>query len=34
VQNVCRGMESAFVDIERGRNAVPLRGEVNWEVGS
>jgi len=30
VQNVLPGMEAAFVDIGRGRNAVLYAGEVNW----
>ncbi len=32
VQNVLPGMEAAFVDIGRGRNAVLYAGEVNWEA--
>src|SRR5690606_37417603 len=31
VQNVLPSMEAAFVDIGRGRNAVPYSGEVDWE---
>jgi ribonuclease E len=30
VQNVLPGMEAAFVDVGRGRNAVLYAGEVNW----
>ena len=30
VQNVLPGMEAAFVDLGRGRNAVLYAGEVNW----
>ena len=30
VQNVLPGMEAAFVDIGRGRNAVLYAGEVNY----
>ena len=30
VQNVLPGMEAAFVDCGRGRNAVLYAGEVNW----
>ncbi|WP_062466778.1 Rne/Rng family ribonuclease [Demequina maris] len=32
VQNVLPGMEAAFVDIGRGRNAVLYAGEVNWDA--
>jgi ribonuclease E len=32
VQNVLPGMEAAFVDIGRGRNAVLYAGEVNYEA--
>jgi ribonuclease E len=32
VQNVLPGMEAAFVDIGRGRNAVLYAGEVNWSL--
>ncbi|MDU5269405.1 MAG: Rne/Rng family ribonuclease, partial [Varibaculum cambriense] len=32
VQNVLPSMESAFVDLGRGRNAVLYAGEVNWDV--
>ena len=32
VQNVLPGMEAAFVDVGRGRNAVLYAGEVNWAV--
>jgi ribonuclease E len=32
VQNVLPGMEAAFVDIGRGRNAVLYAGEVNYSV--
>ncbi len=32
VQNVLPGMEAAFVDVGRGRNAVLYAGEVNWSV--
>ena len=32
VQNVLSGMEAAFVDIGRGRNAVIYAGEVNWDA--
>ena len=32
VQNVLPGMEAAFVDIGRGRNAVLYSGEVNWDA--
>ena len=31
VQNVLPGMEAAFVDIGKGRNAVLYAGEVNWD---
>lgn len=31
VQNVLPGMEAAFIDIGRGRNAVLYAGEVDWE---
>jgi ribonuclease E len=31
VQNVLPGMEAAFVDVGRGRNAVLYAGEVNWD---
>jgi len=31
VQNVLPGMEAAFVDIGRGRNAVLYAGEVDWD---
>lgn len=32
VQNVLPGMEAAFVDVGRGRNAVLYAGEVNWSI--
>ena len=32
VQNVLPGMEAAFVDVGRGRNAVLYAGEVNWDA--
>ena len=32
VQNVLPGMEAAFVDIGKGRNAVLYAGEVNWDA--
>ena len=32
VQNVLSGMEAAFVDVGRGRNAVLYAGEVNWDA--
>ncbi|WP_062521334.1 Rne/Rng family ribonuclease [Demequina silvatica] len=32
IQNVLPGMEAAFVDIGRGRNAVLYAGEVNWDA--
>ncbi|MBV7411893.1 Rne/Rng family ribonuclease [Dermabacteraceae bacterium TAE3-ERU27] len=32
VQNVLPSMEAAFVDIDRGRNAVLYAGEVNWDA--
>jgi ribonuclease E len=32
VQNVLPGMEAAFVDIGKGRNAVLYAGEVNWDT--
>ena len=32
VQNVLPGMEAAFVDIGRGRNAVLYAGEVNYSA--
>ena len=32
VQNVLPGMEAAFVDVGRGRNAVLYAGEVNWSA--
>jgi ribonuclease E len=32
VQNVLPGMEAAFVDVGRGRNAVLYAGEVNWSL--
>lgn len=32
VQNVLPGMEAAFIDIGRGRNAVLYAGEVNWDA--
>ena len=32
VQNVLPGMEAAFVDIGRGRNAVLYSGEVDWDA--
>src|ERR671934_85354 len=32
VQNVLPGMEAAFVDVGRGRNAVLYAGEVYWSV--
>ena len=32
VQNVLSGMEAAFVDIGKGRNAVLYAGEVNWDA--
>ena len=32
VQNVLSGMEAAFIDIGRGRNAVLYAGEVNWDA--
>ena len=32
VQNVLSGMEAAFVDIGKGRNAVLYAGEVNWDT--
>ncbi|WP_156251283.1 ribonuclease E/G [Pseudactinotalea terrae] len=32
VQNVLPGMEAAFVDLGRGRNAVLYAGEVNWDA--
>ena len=31
VQNVLPGMEAAFIDIGRGRNAVLYAGEVDWD---
>ena len=31
VQNVLPGMEAAFVDIGRGRNAVLYAGEVSYD---
>jgi ribonuclease E len=31
VQNVLPGMEAAFIDVGRGRNAVLYAGEVNWD---
>ena len=31
VQNVLPGMEAAFIDIGRGRNAVLYSGEVDWD---
>ncbi|MGL4831239.1 MAG: Rne/Rng family ribonuclease [Propionibacteriaceae bacterium] len=31
VQNVLPGMEAAFIDIGRGRNAVLYAGEVEWD---
>ena len=34
VQNVLPSMESAFVDIGRGRNAVLYSGEVDWEAAA
>ena len=34
VQNVLPGMEAAFVDIGRGRNAVLYAGEVNYDASS
>ena len=33
VQNVLPGMEAAFVDVGRGRNAVLYAGEVNYDRG-
>ena len=32
VQNVLPGMEAAFIDVGRGRNAVLYAGEVNWDA--
>lgn len=32
VQNVLPGMEAAFIDIGKGRNAVLYAGEVNWDL--
>ena len=32
MQNVLPGMEAAFVDIGKGRNAVLYAGEVNWDA--
>ena len=32
VQNVLPGMEAAFVDVGRGRNAVLYAGEVNYSA--
>jgi ribonuclease E len=32
VQNVLPGMEAAFIDIGRGRNAVLYAGEVDWKA--
>ncbi len=32
IQNVLPGMEAAFVDVGRGRNAVLYAGEVNWDA--
>nr|WP_062378624.1 Rne/Rng family ribonuclease [Demequina pelophila] len=32
IQNVLPGMEAAFIDIGRGRNAVLYAGEVNWDA--
>ena len=32
VQNVLPSMEAAFVDINKGRNAVLYAGEVNWDA--
>jgi len=32
VQNVLPGMEAAFIDIGKGRNAVLYAGEVNWDA--
>lgn len=32
VQNVLPGMEAAFIDIGRGRNAVLYAGEVDWDA--
>jgi ribonuclease E len=34
VQNVLPGMEAAFVDIGRGRNAVLYSGEVDWDAAT
>jgi ribonuclease E len=31
IQNVLPGMEAAFIDIGRGRNAVLYAGEVDWD---
>ena len=31
VQNVLPGMEAAFIDIGRGRNAVLYAGEIDWD---
>ncbi|CAI9408059.1 Rne/Rng family ribonuclease [Aestuariimicrobium sp. T2.26MG-19.2B] len=32
IQNVLPGMEAAFIDIGRGRNAVLYAGEVDWDA--